>query len=198
MLHLKLQNHKLILASQSPRRRELLKGLDIDFTVAPNYEVNEEFSPAMTKDEVPVYLAKMKSEAYPQALLDNEILLTADTLVWCANTFLGKPQSTDEAIAMLGQLSGQSHEVLTGVCLRSAKNCHTFLATTQVFVRTLSKDEIAYYINQYKPYDKAGSYGVQEWLGYAAVERIDGSFYNVMGLPLQKLYVELEAFIAAL
>ena len=195
MLHEKLKNKKLILASQSPRRQELLRGLDVDFTLAPRYHVDEVYPPEMPKDEVPVYLARLKSEHYPQPLADNEILITADTLVWCKNEFLGKPQNEEDAARMLRLMSGCAHEVLTGVCLRSASKTATFLATTHVHFRTLAQSEIDYYIDTYKPMDKAGAYGIQEWIGYAAIERIEGSYYNVVGLPMQRLYVELERFV---
>ncbi len=194
MLHEKLKNKKLILASQSPRRQELLKGVDVDFTLAPRYHVDEVYPPDMPKDEVPVYLAKLKSEHYPQPLADDEILITADTLVWCKNEFLGKPKNNEDACRMLWLMSGSVHEVLTGVCLRSASKTTTFLASTLVHFRELTQEEMCYYIGKYKPMDKAGAYGIQEWIGYAAIERIEGSYYNVMGLPMQKLYVELEKF----
>jgi len=194
MLHEKLKNKRLILASQSPRRQELLKGLDIRFTAAPHYHVDEVYPPDTPKDEVPVYLAKLKSEHYPLPLGNNEILLTADTLVWCKNEFLGKPKSSDDAARMLRLMSGSVHEVLTGVCLRSAYKTTTFLSSTLVYFRALTQEEISYYIAAYKPMDKAGAYGIQEWIGYAAIERIEGSYYNVMGLPVQQLYVEMEKF----
>jgi len=195
MLHEKLKGKKLILASQSPRRQELLKGIDVDFTLAPRYYVDEVYPHNMPKDEVPVFLAKLKSEHYPQPLADNEILITADTLVWCKNEFLGKPKNSEDAARMLLLMSGCVHEVLTGVCLRSARKTTTFLASTLVHFRALTQDEIRYYVSKYQPVDKAGAYGIQEWIGYAAIERIEGSYYNVMGLPMQKLYVELEKFL---
>ena len=195
MLHDKLKNYSLILASQSPRRQELLKGLDVSFTLASRYHVDEVYAPDMPKNEVPIFLAKLKSDSYPQHLANDEILLTADTLVWCKGEFLGKPKNEADAFSMLRQLSGCAHEVLTGVCLRSCRNATSFLASTIVHFRQLSDDEIAYYTATYKPYDKAGAYGIQEWIGYAAIERIEGSYYNVIGLPIQQLYVNLEAFV---
>jgi septum formation protein len=196
LLHEKLKDFRLILASQSPRRQELLKGLDVPFSLAPRYHVEEVFSPSMPKDEVPVFLAKLKSERYPQPLSANEILLTADTLVWCKNAFLGKPKNEDDARCMLRQLSACAHEVLTGVCLRSANKMATFLSSTTVHFRLISEAEISYYLSAYQPYDKAGAYGIQEWIGYAAIERIEGSYNNVMGLPIQRVYVELQGFVA--
>jgi septum formation protein len=196
MLHEKLKHYELILASQSPRRQELIKGLGVNFTLSPRYHVDEVYPADMQKNEVPVYLAKLKSEHYPQQLTDKHILLTADTLVWCKGEFLGKPKDNADACRMLWLMSGSAHEVLTGVCLRSASRARTFLASTLVYFRALAQDEICYYIGKYKPYDKAGAYGIQDWIGYSAIERIEGSYYNVMGLPMQMLYKELEAFVS--
>ncbi|MGL4364306.1 MAG: Maf family nucleotide pyrophosphatase [Bacteroidales bacterium] len=197
MLHKKLQKYRVILASQSPRRRELLKGLDINFELSPFYEIDEAFSLTMPKEEVPIWIAQKKSKSYPKLLNSNQLLLTADTLVWSEDCFLGKPKDAEQAQYMLQKLSGKTHEVLTGVCLRHKEQYHSFFETTRVTFRHLQDDEIIYYIKQYKPYDKAGAYGVQEWLGYTAVERIEGSYQNIMGLPVQKLYVELAKFINA-
>lgn len=191
MLHEQLKGYRLILASQSPRRQALIKGLDVAVTLAPAYHASEAFPPDMPKDEVPVFLARAKSNAYPRPLDDRDVLITADTLVWCKGEFLGKPTDEADARRMLRLMSGRVHEVLTGVCLRSRKKTKTFLASTLVYFRTLAEDEISYYLSAYQPYDKAGAYGIQEWIGYAAVERIEGSYYNVMGLPIQRLYVEL-------
>ncbi|MDR2815044.1 MAG: Maf family nucleotide pyrophosphatase [Prevotellaceae bacterium] len=194
MLHEKLKGYRLILASQSPRRQALIKGLDVAVTPAPAYHVSEVFPPGMPRDEVPVFLARAKSEAYPRPLDGRDILITADTLVWCKGEFLGKPADEADARRMLRLLSGSVHEVLTGVCLRSRKQTKTFLSSTLVHFRPLTEDEISYYLSTCQPYDKAGAYGIQEWIGYAAVERIEGSYYNVMGLPVQRLYVELTDF----
>lgn len=195
LLHEKLKGYQLILASQSPRRQELLRGLDVPFSLASRYHVDENFPSTMPKDEVPVFLAKLKSERYPQPLSGNDILLTADTLVWCKNEFLGKPQDEADARRMLRQLSACAHEVLTGVCLRSANKMSAFLSSTTVFFRPISEAEISYYLKAYQPYDKAGAYGIQEWIGYAAIERIEGSYNNVMGLPVQRLYLALQGFV---
>jgi septum formation protein len=195
MLHEKLKGRRLILASQSPRRQELLKGLDVPFELAQRYHVDETFPPTMPKGEVPVFLAQLKSQRYPTPLSDRDILVTADTLVWCQGAFLGKPKDADDARRMLRLLSGGGHEVLTGVCLRSSRQERTFLSSTLVYFRKLSEGEISYSLSTYRPYDKAGSYGIQEWIGYAAIERIEGSYYNVMGLPIQQLYVELLRFL---
>jgi septum formation protein len=195
MLHEKLKGYRLILASQSPRRQALIKGLNVAVAPAPAYHVSEAFPPDMPKEEVPVFLAHAKSAAYPRPLDDRDVLITADTLVWCKGEFLGKPADEADARRMLRLMSGSAHEVLTGVCLRTSQKTKTFLSSTLVRFRQLAEDEISYYLATCRPYDKAGAYGIQEWIGYAAVERIEGSYYNVMGLPIQRLYVELENLI---
>jgi septum formation protein len=182
---------KIILASGSPRRRELMKGLGIPFTVELSGEV-EEIIPAGTPPEsVPEYLARLKSEAF-RPLAAGELVITADTVVICHRQLLGKPAGKSDAERMLRLLSGNKHDVFTGVCLRTAETIHTFTAHTAVFFRPLSTDEIEYYIDHYRPYDKAGAYGAQEWIGYVGIERIEGSYFNVLGLPLQPLYVALQ------
>lgn len=197
LLHEKLAPYRLLLASQSPRRRELIAGTGIPFELAPRYECQESYPATLPADEVPAYLSRLKSEAYPAPLAEGEILLTADTVVILADEVLGKPTDRDDALAMLGRLSGNRHRVVTGVTLRSATHTHTFAACSEVCFRSLTPEEIAYYVDHYRPYDKAGAYGIQEWIGYVGIERIEGSFYNVMGLPIQLLYVELEKFINA-
>ena len=197
LLHEKLVPYRLLLASQSPRRRELIAGTGIPFELAPRYECQESYPTTLPADEVPAYLSRLKSEAYPAPLAEGEILLTADTVVILADEVLGKPTDRDDALAMLGRLSGNRHRVITGVTLRSATHTHTFAACSEVCFRSLTPEEIAYYVDHYRPYDKAGAYGIQEWIGYIGIERIEGSFYNVMGLPIQLLYVELEKFINA-
>ena len=197
LLHEKLAPYRLLLASQSPRRRELIAGTGIPFELAPRYECQESYPATLPADEVPAYLSRLKSEAYPAPLAEGEILLTADTVVILADEVLGKPTDRDDALAMLGRLSGNRHRVVTGVTLRSATHTHTFAACSEVCFRSLTPEEIAYYVDHYRPYDKAGAYGIQEWIGYIGIERIEGSFYNVMGLPIQLLYVELEKFINA-
>lgn len=195
LLHEKLAPYRLLLASQSPRRRELLSGLGLPYELAPSYPCEERYPEGLAVEEVPAYLATLKSEAYPSPLAPNEILLTADTVVILAGKVIGKPTDRADAIAMLKGLSGNRHRVITGVCFRTAERQHTFSVASDVWFRPLSGEEICYYVDTYKPFDKAGSYGIQEWIGYAAIERIDGSFYNVMGLPIQRLYTELETFI---
>ena len=152
-------------------------------------------SALLINEEVPLYLSRLKSEAYPAALAPNEILLTADTVVVSDGEVLGKPLSREEAAQMLRRLSGRRHTVVSGVTLRTPGRTHTFAAKSSVWFRPLADEEIAYYLDACRPYDKAGSYGIQEWIGYAAIEKINGSFYNVMGLPIQKVYTELDKFI---
>ena len=194
ILHEKLKNKRIILGSRSPRRRELLGDCDITFEVADSYEVEEVFPATMDADEVPVYLSRLKSEGYPAELTENDILLTADTVVIIDNEILGKPADEAEARAMLRKLSGRAHRVTTGVTLRSKSRTESFAAQSDVYFRELTDEEIGYYVERYRPMDKAGSYGIQEWIGYVGIERIDGSFYNVMGLPVQRVYAALAEF----
>ncbi|WP_300284896.1 Maf family nucleotide pyrophosphatase [uncultured Alistipes sp.] len=190
----KLKDYRLILASRSPRRRQLLADCGLDFTLACDYEAEERYPADLAPESVPVFLSELKSEAYPRPLAAGEILITADTVVVAAGRILGKPSGRDEAVSMLRLLSGRTHSVVTGVTLRDASRRKSFDSRTAVTFRTLSEEEIAYYVDRYRPYDKAGSYGIQEWIGYVAIERIEGSFYNVMGLPVQKLYTALNDF----
>ncbi len=190
--------YRVILGSASPRREQLLQGLDIPFTVQPVPDLNENNYPSgITPYEIPEWLAKAKSAAFPRDLEDDELLITADTLVFCGNGVLGKPASASEAHQMLSMLSDRPHQVITGVCLRTSRNTLTgetfisFSDITTVWFAPLSEQEITYYIEKYKPYDKAGAYGVQEWIGYAGIERIEGSYFNVMGLPVHKLWRHL-------
>ena len=195
LLHEKLTSYRLLLASQSPRRRELIAGSGIPFTLTAKYDCEECYPATLAVEEVPAYLSRLKSEAYPEALNAEDILLTADTVVILEGEVLGKPKDRADALKMIARLAGNRHTVITGVTLRSASRSHTFSTASDVWFRPLSEEEIAYYVDHYSPYDKAGSYGIQEWIGYVGIERIDGSFYNVMGLPIQRLYVELEQFI---
>lgn len=194
LLHERLKPYRLILASQSPRRRELLAGSGLEFQLAEPFECDESY-PAMPLTDVAEYLSRKKSDAYPVELAEADVLLTADTVVIACGEILGKPHSRDEAIAMLQKLSGATHEVATGVTLRTSTKSHSFTSVSKVRFRPLSSEEIEYYVDNYHPMDKAGSYGIQEWIGYVGIEHIDGSFYNVMGLPIQRLYCELERFI---
>ena len=197
LLHERLRNYRLLLASQSPRRRELLSGCGLPYELAPRYACEERYPAGLPAEEVPRYLSRLKSEAYPFPLDERDILLTADTVVVLGDRVLGKPHDRADAVAMLRALAGRSHVVVSGVTLRTVHASHTFTARSEVWFRPLRDEEIDYYVDTCRPYDKAGSYGIQEWLGYVAIERIDGSFYNVMGLPVQRLYVELESFLAA-
>ncbi len=198
LLHEKLACYHLLLASQSPRRRELLTGCGLPYTLAPKYEVEETYPADLPAEQVPAYLSRLKSEGMPRPLTEKEILLTADTVVIAEGRILGKPHDREEALTMLRTLSGRSHTVITGVTLRSHQKSETFSARSEVFFRALSEEELAWYVDTYSPYDKAGSYGIQEWIGYAGIERIEGSFYNVMGLPIQRVYVELEKFLGSM
>ena len=195
LLHDKLKPYRLILASQSPRRRQLLADAGIEFMLAPRFECEESFPNTMPAAEVAEYLSSLKSEAYPEPLGANDILLTADTVVIACNRILGKPADRAEAIEMITMLSGRDHEVVTGVTLRSAECVKSFSVVSKVQFRALAQEEIEYYVDTYRPFDKAGSYGIQEWIGYVGIEGIEGSFYNVMGLPVQRLYSELNDFI---
>ena len=191
----KIEKFKITLGSQSPRRRELLSGLDIDFTIEPNKDESESFTDDMVQEEVPEFLARHKSDTFHRELLDNEILITADTLVFCNGEIIGKPSDRNDAYNIITRLSGTTHRVITGVALRSQGCYRSFSAITDVTFNELSDEEIYYYIDKYQPYDKAGAYGVQEWIGYVGINSINGSFYNVMGLPVQRLYTELAKFI---
>ena len=195
LLHEQLASWRLLLASQSPRRRELMSGCGIPYELAPRYACDENYPSTLPAEEVPAYLSQLKSEAYPTPLATGDLLLTADTVVILNERVLGKPHDRQEAVEMLAALSGNRHTVITGVTLRSAERIYTFSVGSDVWFRALTDEEITYYIDTYRPFDKAGSYGIQEWIGYAAIERIDGSFYNVMGLPIQRVYIELEKFI---
>ena len=194
LLHEKLKSYRLILASQSPRRRQLLEDADIEFTLAPRFECEECFPSELPAAEVAEYLSRLKSEAYPEPLGEGDILLTADTVVIAEGQILGKPADRAEAIAMISMLSGREHEVVTGTTLRSKDRVQSFSVSSKVRFRALDNEEIEYYVDRYRPFDKAGAYGIQEWIGYVGIEGIEGSFYNVMGLPVQRLYCELKNF----
>lgn len=195
LLHEKLASRRLLLASQSPRRRELLSACGLPYELAPKYDCAERYPASLAAEEVPLYLARLKSDAFPLPLGPRDILLTADTVVIHNGTVLGKPRDPDDAVAMLRRLSGSRHTVVSGVALRTPERTHLFDARTDVWFRPLTDEEIGYYVRIFRPCDKAGAYGIQEWIGYAAVERIEGSFYNVMGLPVQKLYIELDRLL---
>lgn len=189
-----LAGKKLILASKSPRRQHLLSELGVQFEIKLNGDKDESYPESIPFNEIPIFLAKKKAIPFQNKLSDNEILITSDTIVWCNSKVLGKPIDREDAINILSQLSNNKHVVITGVCINHRGKEHCFSALTDVYFRELSLEEITYYVDKFKPYDKAGAYGVQEWIGYIGVERIDGSYFNVMGLPVQKLYVELLNF----
>lgn len=195
LLHKKLENYNLILASASPRRRQLLADCGIQFILAEKFECDETFPATMPCCEVAQHISALKSNAYPNPLSEKDILLTADTVVIAENKILGKPANRAEAVEMLTLLSGRKHTVITGVTIRTATHTHSFSVESSVYFRALTSEEMDYYIDTYKPFDKAGAYGIQEWIGYVAIEGIEGSFFNVMGLPVQRLYVELDLFI---
>jgi septum formation protein len=188
-----LKKHQFLLASKSPRRHYLLTQLGIDFEVR-NKEVDESFSADLVAQEIPLYLCEKKANAFDEELNDNTIVITADTIVWVENQVLNKPENFDDAVRMLKLLSGKMHEVYTGVCMKSKHKTKSFFSLTKVYFKTLSQYEIEHYINNYNPYDKAGSYGAQEWIGYVAIEKLEGSYFNVMGLPTKELYEELLKF----
>ncbi len=187
--------YRLILASQSPRRKELLAGLDLEFEVAQAYEVDETPPVGVDAEEVAAYLSLKKSLEFPFELKSNDIVISSDTVVCIDNKPLGKPTSRQDAISMLTLLSGKEHSVVTAVTLRVGNIAETFSQITLVKFKSLSEQDIHYYVDNYQPYDKAGAYAIQEWIGYVAIESISGSFYNVMGLPVCKLNEELTKFI---
>jgi septum formation protein len=189
-----LRNRKLILASRSPRRRHLLDQLGLEFS-AIDADIDESFPPALTPDETAIYIAEKKANHFANQLEDPaNIIITADTLVLINGQILGKPADRNEARKMLSTLSGKMHQVVTGICIRSCDKSRTFTSWTDVYFKELSEEEIEYYIDNYQPYDKAGAYGAQEWIGYIGISRLEGSYFNVMGLPIDLLYEELKQF----
>ncbi len=195
MLLTTIKNYDIILASGSPRRQQLLAEMDIPFRVQTK-EVEEVFPDNLSPVEAVTFLCRLKSLAFrEEELSENTVLISADTLVALDNKILGKPTGEKEAAEMLRQLSGKKHQVITGVCLRLGKRMKTFTSSTTVYFKNLSEEEIDYYVKQYKPLDKAGAYGIQEWIGHAAITKIEGPYFNVMGLPTQRLYEEMTAFL---
>ena len=193
MLSEKLKNYHIILASKSPRRQLLLKGLDIPFEIKIK-EVEETFPLHLKREDIALFLCELKAAAFNDELDDKTLVITADTIVWINEQALNKPKDYNDAVNILTQLSGNMHEVITGVCLKTKEKTCSFYALTKVFFKKLSQEDIEYYVTHYKPYDKAGAYGAQEWIGYVAIERIEGSYFNVMGLPTRLLYEELLKF----
>ncbi len=188
-----LSKYEIILASKSPRRQQLLADLGLKFSVQ-SMDIPEEFPEGLGMTEVPVYLAELKAEAFRPILKDNQLVITADTIVWLDGQVMNKPADYADGFRMLKELSGNKHQVLTGVCLLSTEKKVSFYATTDVWFKELSDEEINYYLENYRPYDKAGAYGIQEWIGYIGIHHIEGSFFNVMGLPIQSLYEHLKTF----
>lgn len=186
--------YKVILASNSPRRKELLGGLGIPFEVRTLQGIDESYPDTLKGEDIPVHIAGKKAEAYKSTMADGEMIVTADTIVYDNGQVLGKPRDREEAIRMLRQLSGHAHEVITGVSIVTKEKTARFASTSKVFFASLTDEEIAYYVDNYRPFDKAGAYGIQEWIGFVAVTRIEGSYFNVMGLPIQRLYTELKQF----
>lgn len=186
-----LKKYKVILASNSPRRKELLAGLGVDYEVRTLPDVDESYPDTLKGADIPFFIAKEKADAYLDMMKPGELMITADTIVWLDGKVLGKPKDREDAMRMLRAMSGRTHEVFTGVCITTTEWQRSFTAQTEVRFAELSEEEITYYVDTYKPMDKAGAYGVQEWIGFIGVENISGSYYNIMGLPVQKLYKEL-------
>jgi len=189
-----LKGKQVILASQSPRRQELLKGVGVDFKVLVKEGIDEDFDLHMPFVEVAAFLARKKASEYAHELAENVIIITADTIVCNENNILNKPADRADAVRMLECLSGKQHQVITGVCIKSFNMESCFSAESTVFFKELEPYEIEYYVDNYKPYDKAGGYGIQEWIGYIGITRIEGSYFNVMGFPIQMVYNELKKF----
>lgn len=187
--------YKVVLASNSPRRKELLGGLGIDFEVRTIQGIDESYPSTLKGEEIPMFISGKKAEAYLKSMADDEMIITADTIVYDNEQVLGKPKDAEDANQMLRQLSGHAHDVITGVSIVTKQKTVQFASTSKVFFSDLSDDEIDYYVAKYKPFDKAGAYGIQEWIGFVGVTRIEGSYFNVMGLPIQRLYTELKKFL---
>lgn len=192
MLQDRFKNIKILLGSQSPRRQELLKGLGLDFSIV-RIDTDETYPPDLVREEITEFISKNKSEAY-ENIQPDELLITADTLVWLDNLVIGKPKDEKDAFQMLEEMAGRIHEVFTSVTLRTMEKTTTFSEKTEVHFDEFTTKEIHYYIQNFKPFDKAGAYGIQDWLGFAKISKINGCYYNVMGLPLRKLYLELQDF----
>ena len=189
-----LNPYKLILGSKSPRRHELLKGLGMPFEVRIK-DTDESFSEKLQHAGIAEFLARIKGEAFLAEIKPNELIVTSDTIVWLGDRVFNKPQSAEEAVDMIDTLSGRMHEVITGVSLLTSKRQHVFHDITKVYFGDVNREDIVHYVDRFKPFDKAGAYGIQEWIGYVGIERIEGSFYNVMGFPTRKFYVELQEFL---
>ena len=187
-----LKKYKVVLASNSPRRKELLGGLGIGYEVKTMPDIDESYPDGLCMEEVPVYIARSKADAYRPLMQPDELIITADTIVWLDGVVMGKPKDEEEARDMLRRLSGQTHQVVTGVCLTTIDRQQSFATVTDVTFDRLTEEEITHYVSSYQPMDKAGAYGIQEWIGYVGVRSIKGSYFNVVGLPIQRLYQELK------
>lgn len=187
-----LKKYHIILASNSPRRRELLSGLGVDYEVRTLPGVDESYPDTLSGEDIPVYISREKAAAYLPSIASDELIITADTIVWLDGRVLGKPADEADACRMLRELSGRTHRVITGVTLSTATFQKSFAVTSEVEFAPLTEEEITYYVDHYRPLDKAGAYGVQEWIGFIGVRRLSGSYFNVMGLPIQRLYQELK------
>ncbi len=190
-----LKGKKIILGSNSPRRKELLGGLDIEFQVDTRNTFEEVYDPSTPQEQIPEVLSEGKSLGFHRALADDEILITSDTLVLCGERVMGKPATREDAIDMIRCLSDRNHKVITAITLRDSQKCMTVSDTAIVHFKALTDKEIEYYVDTYRPFDKAGAYGIQEWIGYIGIDKIDGSFYTIMGLPVHLVYQELAKFI---
>ena len=189
-----LNKYKVVLASNSPRRKELLSGLGVDYEVRSLPDIDESYPSGLDGIDIPAYIARGKADAYRKDMQADELIITADTIVWLNGEVMGKPADEEEARRMIRALSGQTHQVITGVCLTTVDRQKVFSVLTDVTFAALTDEEIDYYVEHYHPMDKAGSYGIQEWIGFVGVEKITGSYFNVMGLPVQRLYTELKRF----
>lgn len=187
-----LKKYKVILASNSPRRKDLLAGLGVEYEVRTMPDVDESYPSTLKGADIPLYISQEKANAYRSMLQSDELMITADTIVWLEGEVLGKPADRAEAISMLQRMSGCTHEVYTGVSITTTEWQRSFAVQTEVKFATLTNEEIAYYVDRFQPMDKAGAYGVQEWIGFIGVEHIEGSYFNIMGLPVQRLYKELK------
>lgn len=189
-----IKDYHIILASNSPRRRELLRGLDLAFDVRVLPDIAENFPETIEPKDVAEYISKVKANAYLDTITEKELVLTADTVVIIDREILGKPHDAEQAKAILHKISGRKHQVVTGVCLTTKERQHSFSVSTDVTFKELSDAEINYYVETYEPFDKAGAYGIQEWIGYVGVTSLEGSYFNVMGLPVQRIWTELNKF----
>lgn len=189
-----LKKYKIILASNSPRRKELLGGLGIVYEVKTMPDIDESYPEGLGCEEIPMYIARAKADAYLSTMGNNELIITADTIVWLNGLVMGKPKDETEACDMLRRLSGHTHQVVTGVCITTRNKQKCFATVTDVTFAQLSDEEIKHYVTHYKPMDKAGAYGIQEWIGFVGVQSISGSYFNVVGLPIKRLYSELKEF----